>query len=237
MRRLRCDACGNSDITKIDADTFQCKYCQCKYTTQAVRMMISEPVEIVKGNAELERELKAAKKLAEIGEREQAERKYQKLTTEYPHDYRVWLEYALLRAPTPNYGNICFFGADYELYKKAMLVADESEKAIAKQQWHSVWSKMVPLVESNQRPIRISAKKLTEACHIKIDLLSNLNDIYPMLSNVFAKGVSNAKVLNEAGISTRSIAYRDDCEWTRSIDGYSNKFYLIYSHLKVNPKM
>lgn len=93
MRKLQCELCGSVDITKISDDTFQCNHCGCKYTAEQARMLISGVVEVTKGNAELNRQLKNAEAQHKLNNYIEAVKIYDSLTKEFPSEHIVWKKY------------------------------------------------------------------------------------------------------------------------------------------------
>ena len=66
MKKLQCELCNSVDIVKIGENMYQCQHCGCKYTAEQARAMLSGTVEIVKGSAELERQLANAQTQAKL---------------------------------------------------------------------------------------------------------------------------------------------------------------------------
>ena len=90
MKKLQCELCNSVDIVKIGENMYQCQHCGCKYTAEQARAMLSGTVEIVKGSAELERQLANAQTQAKLHDYQAAMASYAQLQKEYAADYRVW---------------------------------------------------------------------------------------------------------------------------------------------------
>lgn len=93
VKKIQCELCGSIEIIKVDSDTFQCSYCGCKYTAEQARLLISGVVEVVKGNAELLRQLKNAETQHKLKNFIETVRIYDELTKEFPAEHIVWKKY------------------------------------------------------------------------------------------------------------------------------------------------
>ena len=199
MQKLQCELCTSVSITKIDSTTFQCDYCRCKYTAQQMKEMLFGAVETTKGALELERQLKAAAQLAELGEHHSAQSKYAELRNEFPHDWRVWWESAYLELKD---GRAALqFPPKSQIrvwYKHAKSLADEENKAMMRQKWDAVWREAVQLFEARAGEQLLSLPHSPRAEFLTD--LHKLSEEFVAFSDIFKQGIANAQALHSADI-------------------------------------
>ena len=93
MKKIECEVCGSTDITKVDNDTFQCAYCGIKYSKNDVQKMLVEltkPVS-VHGIAQADSILKNADMTFEQGNYKEAFDLYNQVINLDPDNERAIL--------------------------------------------------------------------------------------------------------------------------------------------------
>ena len=225
MKKLQCELCGSLDILKTADDLFQCQCCGCKYTLAQAKSLLGT-VEVVKGNAELERLLSNAAVQNKNGDYEDAKKTYAGLQKEYPADYRVWwgmvesefLSIAKKKAvtnPNPMLSN----------YQKAMnLCNDEAQKAKIQQHWLKQWRSYPALIRSGSYRMYIFSKSK----EMKI-----YDSICPEMKALVDEGYANAKALRDANLihlSTRlhmmyTFEFIGNATWSYAWPSHDTPFF------------
>lgn len=95
MEKLQCESCGG--VLTLREDVAVCEFCGAKYTRDDILHM---QVELVKGDGEKNRLLNDAQRMLDVGAQDEAEKLYQKVTQEYPTEYRGWFGLWYCRAVT-----------------------------------------------------------------------------------------------------------------------------------------
>jgi len=250
MDKLVCDICGGKLIMQVGGVS-KCDSCGMDYSLARMREKVQEmkivgPIETVRGEAELERELAAVKQFTELGYYDKAIEKGMKLIDEFPHDYRCWWETACAHAKDivgrRNNIPLYFVNLTYKtlrhktpIHKTAIQLAEKlPDKNIAAElnkKWNDIWAKALPRIASEDCWFQIF-----EDTSIKYNewekRLSEAKHNHPVFADILDKGVANAKALDDAGIKVGDWAkgkYYDVrvMGWSRS-HRRSARLFFIY---------
>ena len=146
MQKMQCELCDSIDIVKEDTGLYRCQHCGCQYTQEQARAMISGVVELVKGTAELERQMQNAETQMKLGEIDKAMRIYQQLSEEYPHEYRVWWAMVLCIEAEIKAKKM-FSGAGDVCNSKALATcANDATRAELQRHRAVFWEELIPLI-------------------------------------------------------------------------------------------
>lgn len=92
MQALKCELCGSTEIVKTADNLFQCQHCGCKYTLEQARSLVNGTVEVVQGNAYLNRALENARAKVALGDLQEAYTDLFNLSKDYAGECSVYIE-------------------------------------------------------------------------------------------------------------------------------------------------
>jgi len=206
--------------------------------------MISGTVEVVKGNAELERLLDNVQQHMRFGDYGAAEKTSEEIVAEYPSDYSAW--WALLKAMLERHLNsdsqymqlrIETIKKTIELYRRALSLADDKKRETIITEWNSIWERLLIPVHSGSCSLSFGNAPLDELR----EELQTLCSLCSPVRKIIETGFANAASLSEAGIGIHRYigsGYDGDndkpCKyWEKlSVDQKRTAYRLIYVYGK-----
>lgn len=142
MKKLQCEICGGYLVMNLSGDLADCESCGMQFKKETIQKMLVElsgPIKIdgaihVEGLASLDKLVKNAEKLCELGEYDKAFAIFTKITSDYPEDYRGW--WGLVTAWTHNFEISARFSPEMRCIKEknyALMLAsgDNKENLVA----------------------------------------------------------------------------------------------------------
>jgi len=216
MQALKCQVCDSIEMTMLDGGMFQCGYCKCKYTKEAVRNIIHGTVEVVKGDAEKERLLVNIRRQIDLGEYAAAIDTGNALAREYPTEWPAWWELTRAQLAASNdfqthHNGLDFFqlkdtDAVVKTFRNAIAVADEVSKLQITAEWNKIWGGILSPVLSGKRSIAfqqlISRGFVGEFAN---DSAKNLCEVCPLFAKIMSDGIACAKALSDAKIGLQIL--------------------------------
>jgi|GEM_PF-1380865 len=204
MQKMQCELCDSIDIVKEDTGLYRCQHCGCQYTQEQARAMISGVVELVKGTAELERQMQNAETQMKLGEIDKAMRIYQQLSEEYPHEYRVWWAMVLCKETMLAMRNLLTADelkyekyAETEFSKAQATCGDANEKARMQRHWEALQQNWKGLQSATITGIRDGSVDFSLGISGYANSLSAERTNIPR--DLYDEGIANAKIATGKG--------------------------------------
>jgi len=141
MNALKCDICGGTLTADSSSEFLLCEYCNTSYPKErlAKGQTVRAVVKIARGDTEKERLLKNAETFLRLHDREKALAIYQRLTNDFPDDYRGWL--GEVRCRTLEFTDFSIGKSGLEslqrIVNNALQLAPDHEKITIRSKWTS----------------------------------------------------------------------------------------------------